>query len=113
MPAVQNARHTLGLVLASVGGLGVVIGLGCAIAVVVLAFTGKEPLGPLAVCSLVAAVPSLFLLLRGIAIRRRAIEAGSTLHLTGDAWPADTGHTTHTEAKKPSFLEGESRDETG
>lgn len=109
MPPAANARHTVALVLAALGGFGVFMAATTAVVAVVLAARdgrgGAGVFAPL-VCSLVMTPPSVFLLRRGVAMRNRAIAAGSTLHNDGVLGGlGEQVHTTRTEAKQPSFLD--------
>jgi hypothetical protein len=105
VPVKQNARHTVGLVLVTVGGLGFFAGIGLLLAAV-NALLGGEWMtgGTLFVCSIFVVAPSLFITWRGVVMRGRAIAAGSTLHLDGDTWGTPAGRTTRSGTAKPSFL---------
>lgn len=105
VPVKQNARHTVGLVLVTVGGLGFFTGIGLLFAAVSgLLAREWETGGTLFVCSIFVVVASLFITWRGVVMRGRAMAAGSTLHLDGDTLAGSVGRTTRSGTAKPSFL---------
>jgi hypothetical protein len=108
VPALANAKHTVGLVLAATGAVCVLLGLGCFAAGVMAINNGKgDQIAGMFGCSAVAFAVSLFLVWRGVVMRKRAIAAGSTMHLD----PNNPIRTTRSGTAKPSFLEKPKEDE--
>lgn len=100
MSAGANVRHTLGLLLASVGGVGIVISVGVAAAA-----AGRD--GPIAgmVCAAIGVLVSTALAWRGIKMRNRAAQ-DSTIFKDDDG---DDGPTSVTGTRKPKFLKDKDR----
>ena len=107
MAALQAARHTFGLVLASVGAFGILFTVGMAVIAIDDADRGQElGVGRLIGCSTLGILMSLLLVWRGIVMRRRAIAAGSTIHVDANRLVQSDHWTSRSGTAKPSFLQG-------
>ena len=73
----ENTRHSWGLFVLSLGGMGAVIGAICFVMGVAEAKAG------LFGCGAGMLLPGLWLVRSGLRIRNRAVAAGSTMHLEG------------------------------
>ena len=114
MIALQAARHTIGLILAAVGAFGLLFTIGMGYVVIEDANLGRElRVGRLIGCSTLGILMSLFLVWRGLSMRRRAIAAGSTIHIDADRLVNRSDWTTRSGTAKPSFLTNKPDGETG
>ncbi len=108
MPVKENARHSLGLIFVATGAVGVLAGFACFVAGVAAIRDGKaDQIAGMFGCSAVALGVSVFLVWRGVVMRKRAMAAGSTMHID----PNNPIRTTRSGATKPSFLEDKDEDE--
>lgn len=96
MSAKAELKHTAALGAVAIGGLAVIV----AAVTAFVAFDKGAPgwFG----CTAVSGLLGLFQVRRGLKLREQAVAEGASVP---DFESDDTGHTTRTEAKKPSFLE--------
>ena len=96
MSGKADLKHSVALFAVAIGGLGLIVAAGTAYVAI---DSGKPGWWG---CAAVSGLVSLFQIRRGLKLRDAAVAEGATL-FEEDPLPG-TGHTTRTEARKPSFL---------